>query len=66
MILRYKTESYSKSKTRRLIYNRTIFKNRKSFPNKILWDKMFHNLKNFSNDFMETREQISQTRENIF
>ena len=64
--MRYKKEFYFQNKTRRLIYNRTICKNKKSSPNKILWDKMFHNLKNFSNDFMETREQISQTRENIF
>ena len=31
-----------------------------------IWDKMFDNLETFSDDFMETRVQPAQEREDIF
>jgi len=33
---------------------------------KTVWNKMFNNLDNFSNDFMQTREQPTQHREELF
>lgn len=31
-----------------------------------IWDKMFKNLDNFSDDFMVTRDEVKQEREDIF
>ena len=33
---------------------------------KTVWDKMFDNLDEFSDDFMQTREQPTQHREELF
>jgi len=33
---------------------------------KTVWNKMFNNLDDFSNDFMQTREQPTQHREELF
>ncbi len=33
---------------------------------KTVWDKMFNNLDNFSDDFMLTRTEPKQERENLF
>ncbi|CAA6804361.1 MAG: VapB protein (antitoxin to VapC) [uncultured Sulfurovum sp.] len=33
---------------------------------KTVWDKMFNNLDNFSDDFMETRTEPQQKREELF
>jgi len=33
---------------------------------KTVWDTMFHNLDNFSDDFMETRTEPQQKREELF
>ena len=34
--------------------------------NKTIWDSMFDNLNNFSDDFMIQREETKQKRENLF
>ena len=34
--------------------------------NKTVWDTMYSNLDNFSNDFMETRIEPKQKREELF
>ncbi len=34
--------------------------------NKSVWDTMFDNLDNFSDDFMQTRVQPTQKREDLF
>jgi len=34
--------------------------------NKTVWDTMFDNLDNFSEDFMQTRTQPTQEREELF
>ncbi len=34
--------------------------------NKNIWDTMYDNLNDFSDDFMETRVQPTQTREDMF
>lgn len=33
---------------------------------KTVWDKMFNNLDNFSDDFMQTRTEPKQEREDLF
>jgi len=33
---------------------------------KSVWDNMFDNLENFSDDFMQTRTQLEQKREELF
>ncbi|MFW2605023.1 antitoxin [Aliarcobacter butzleri] len=34
--------------------------------NKSVWDNMFNKLDEFSDDFMETRVQLTQNREDLF